>query len=138
VLAASLVFLALVGGVIGTTSGLVRAEANADRALKAQQRADQGFDKAKEAVEHYLQAVTDDPDLKHKHDLHALRKKLLEAAVPFYQWFTRQRPREAALEAERGRAYDRLAVVRNELGEQEAALKDYERMRAIFARPAAD
>src|SRR5438445_361359 len=70
VLAASLVFLALVGGVIGTTWGLVRAdrarqgeeeqrlaaEANADRAVQAQQRAEQGLAKPKEAVEHYRKA----------------------------------------------------------------------------------
>jgi serine/threonine protein kinase/tetratricopeptide (TPR) repeat protein len=152
VLTAGLVFLALVGGVIGTTWGLVReerarkkeqgqrraAEAAADRALKAQERAEQGFTKAKEAVEHYLRAVTDDPDLKHQHDLHPLRKKLLEAAVPFYGWFTEQKPGEAALEAERGRAYLRLAAVRHEMGEAEAARKGYERTLAIFADLAAD
>jgi serine/threonine protein kinase len=117
--------------------GLVQAKANAVRAVQAQERAEQGFAKAEEAVEQYLKAVTDDPDLKHKHDLHALRKKLLEAAVPFYQWFTEQRPGEAALEGERGRAYGRLADVRNELGEKEAALNDYERMQATFAGLAA-
>jgi serine/threonine protein kinase/Tfp pilus assembly protein PilF len=152
VLAASLVFLALVGGVIGTSWGYVQAEnarqgeegqrlaaeANADRAVKAQARAEQGFAKAKEAVEHYLKAVTDDPDLRHKHDLRALRKRLLEAAVPFYQWFTEQKPGAPALEAERARAYWRLAFVRNELGEKQTARKEYERMRAIFARLADD
>jgi tetratricopeptide (TPR) repeat protein len=131
VLAAGLVFLTLVGGVIGTTWGLVRA-------VLAQERAEQGFTRAKEAVEQYLKAVTDDPDLKHKHDLHPLRKKLLEAAVPFYQWFTEQKPGEAALEEERGRAYSRLALVRLELGEKEAAVKDFERMQAIFTRLAAE
>jgi serine/threonine protein kinase/tetratricopeptide (TPR) repeat protein len=152
VLATSLVFVALVGGVIGTSWGLVRAdharqgeeeqrlaaEASAGRAVKAQERAEQGFDKAKESVEQYLRAVTEDPDLKHKYDLHALRKRLLQAAVPFYQWFTEQKPGDAALEAERSRAYHRLARVRTELGETEAALKDYERMQAIVARLAAD
>jgi serine/threonine protein kinase/tetratricopeptide (TPR) repeat protein len=152
VLAAGLVFLALIGGVIGTTWGLIgeerarqqeerqrrAAEAAAGRAVKAQERAEQSFTKAKEAVEHYLRAVTDDPDLKNKHDLHPLRKKLLEAAVPFYGWFTEQKPGEAALEADRGRAHWRLAAVRYEMGETEAARKDYERMQAIFSQLAAD
>jgi serine/threonine protein kinase/tetratricopeptide (TPR) repeat protein len=139
ILAAALVLLALVGGIIGTTWGLVRAErqrlvaeANAEKAARAQERAEQGFTKAKKAVEHYLTAVTDDPDLKDKHDLHPLRKKLLGAAVPFYEWFAEQRPGETAWEAERGRAYYRLAAVRYAMGETEAALKDYERVRAIF------
>src|SRR5262249_8203693 len=125
----------LVGGVVGTTWGLVRAEeqrltaeANADHALKAQGEAEQGFAKADEAVEKYLKAVTDNPDLRYNHDLYALRKELLEAAVPFFQWFTEQKPGEPAWEAARGRAYHRLALVRNEMGEKEAARKDYERM----------
>src|SRR5262245_17023591 len=134
VLASSFVFLALVVGVIGTTWGLLRAERArrgeeeqrlaaeeaADRAIRAQDRAERGFAKAKEAVEQYLTAVTDDPDLKHKHDLHDLRKKLLEAAVPFYQWFTEQKPGEPPIEAERGRAYRRLGLVRSEMGETDA------------------
>jgi serine/threonine protein kinase len=145
VLAACLVVLALVVGIIGTTLALLEArrqreaaEANAERASKAQERAEQGFDKAREAVEHYLTAVTNDPDLRHKHDLHSLRKKLLDAAVPFYEWFTQQNPGEAASEAEHGRAYWRLAAVRSEMGEKEVALKDYECARAIFAKLATD
>src|SRR5262249_62040190 len=75
--------------------------------------------------------------VRQKHDLHPLRKKLLEAAVPFYQWFTEQKPGEATLEA-RGWAQDRLARVRMELGDREAARKDFERMQASFARLTAD
>jgi len=152
VLAASLVFLALIGGVIGTTWGLIReeharqreederrtAEANADRAVKNLAQAQLGFDKANDAVEQYLKAVTEDADLKHKYDLRALRKRLLEAAVPFFQWFTQQRPDEPVLEAQRGRAYGRLAAVRVEFGETEGALTDYERMQAVFARLVTD
>jgi tetratricopeptide (TPR) repeat protein len=145
VLAACLVVLALVFGIFGTTLALLEArrqreaaEANAARASKAQERAEQGFIKAKEAVEYYLTAVTADPDLKHKHDLHSLRKKLLDAAVPFYEWFIRQNPGDAMSEAERGRAYWRLADVRSEMGEEEAALKGYESTLAIFAKLATD
>src|SRR4030095_10541874 len=58
---------------------------------------------------------------------------LLEAAVPFYQWFTEQKPGEATLEA-RGWAYHRLARVRTELGDRQAARTDYERMQASFAQ----
>jgi eukaryotic-like serine/threonine-protein kinase len=145
VLAAALVLLALVGGVVGTTWGLIRAEharqgeeeqrlaaqASAERAVKAQA-------KAEEAVEHYLSAVTEDLDLKYKHDLHPLRKKLLGAAVPFYEWFTTQKPGQVLSEAKRGWAYGRLGNVRNAMGEKEAALKDSERTRAVFSRLAAD
>jgi tetratricopeptide (TPR) repeat protein len=141
VLAACLIVLALVLGILGTTLALMEArsqraaaEANADRAGKAQERAEQGFAKAKEAVEHYLQAVTNDADLTHQRDSHGLRKKLLDAAVPFYQWFTEQKPGDAASEAERGWAYFRLAFVRSEMGEKEAAVRDYECAQTIFLK----
>jgi tetratricopeptide (TPR) repeat protein/tRNA A-37 threonylcarbamoyl transferase component Bud32 len=136
--AAAIVLLTLLAGIGGTAYGLVRANQRAEGERLAKERAEQGFAKAKEAVKQYLEAVTEDSDLKHKHDLHALRKKLLVAAVPFYQWFTEQKPGEAALEAERGWAYERLASVRSELGEKEAALEDYERMRNCFTQLAAD
>jgi serine/threonine protein kinase/tetratricopeptide (TPR) repeat protein len=145
VLAASLVLLAMVLGMTSTAWGLVRAElawqGEEQQRLAAQanaDRAEQGFAKAREAVEHYLKEVTEDPDLMHKHDLHPLRKKLLDAAVPFYQWFTEQKPGEAAWEAKRGVAFWRLAFVRSEMGEKEAAVKDYERMRTIFAKLSAE
>jgi serine/threonine protein kinase/tetratricopeptide (TPR) repeat protein len=131
VVAAVLILLALVAGVIGTTAGLLRAE-------QQRLRAEEGFTKAREAVEHYLAAVTEDPDLRYKQHLHALRKRLLDAAVPFYEWFTTQKPGEAAWEAERGRAYGRLASVRREMGETEAAVKDCDQARSIFARLVAD
>jgi serine/threonine protein kinase/tetratricopeptide (TPR) repeat protein len=133
-LAASLILLALISGVVSTSLGLREARRQRDAADANAERADEGFAKAKEAVEQYLRAVTNDPDLKNKHDLHALRKKLLDAAVPFYQWFPRQKPGESAVEAERGRAYWRLALVRSEMGEKEAALKDYERAQTIFGQ----
>src|SRR5262249_28049675 len=122
------------------------AEAAADRAVQAQGRAEQGFAKAKEAVEHYLKAVTNDPDLKYKHDLHALRKKLLKAAVPFYQWFTEQKPGEAALEAERGRTgregragrdVARLAPPANGDGENERPGKGLDPQAAILPQAGA-
>ncbi len=150
VLMALTVSLAVGAGLLEAANGQLReansyaefqrlaAVASAERAANAQERAEQGFAKAQEAVERYLTAVTEDPDLKHKHDLHAVRKKLLGAAVPFYEWFAEQNPGEAEWEAERGRAYGRLALVRDELGEKEAALTDQERKRSIFAKLAAN
>jgi tetratricopeptide (TPR) repeat protein len=88
-------------------------------------------------VDRYLNAVTKDNQLKEK-DFFALRKKLLETAVPFYEQLAEAKLGDQDQEAARGRAYERLAYVRQQLGEKEAALADYERMRTVFAQLAAD
>jgi serine/threonine protein kinase/Tfp pilus assembly protein PilF len=144
VLAASLVFLGLVAGVIGTAWQALRAEqarkAEANRAegeRRAKERAETNFALAKEAVEKYLGTVTDDPDLR-RSDFHRLRKKLLESAIPLFQKLTEQKSDDPAVEAGRGQAYQRLADVHWSLGENEAAKKDSEAMQAIFARLSAD
>jgi serine/threonine protein kinase/tetratricopeptide (TPR) repeat protein len=151
VVAASLVLLALLAGVAGTTWGLIRADrerriaqANAATAAaaaaaekQAKERAEANFTLAKESVEKYLGTVTDDPELKNA-DFHKLRKKLLESALPFYQKIAEQKSDDPEVEAGRGRAYLRLALVRAALGEYDAAIEDYEAMRAIFTQLAAD
>src|SRR5262249_49911235 len=71
-------------------------------------------------------------------DLHRLRKKLLESALPFFQKLTAQKSDDPEVDAGRGRAYGRLANVRHTLGENETAALDSEAERAIFARLAAD
>jgi tetratricopeptide (TPR) repeat protein len=147
VLAASLVLLALLAGVVGTTWGLIRAdrerrvaENNAKMASaaaaaekQAKERALANFTLAKESVEKYLGTVTDDPELKNA-DFHKLRKKLLESALPFFQKIAEQKSDDPEVEAGRGRAYHRLGNVRQALGENEAAIKDFESKRAIFDR----
>src|SRR5205085_6780617 len=92
---------------------------------------------AEESVEKYLGTVTNDPDLR-KSDFHNLRKKLLESAIPFFQKIAEQRSDDPEVEASRGMAYHRLALVRAAMAENEAAIKDFEAMRTTFARLAVD
>jgi serine/threonine protein kinase/tetratricopeptide (TPR) repeat protein len=143
-LAASLVLLTLVAGIVGTTWQALRAEqarlAEANRAegeRLAKDRAEANFALANDSVEKYLGTVTNDPELKQA-DFHQLRKRLLESAIPFFQRIAAQKSDDPAVEARRGRAYLRLALVRMALGENEAAIQDFESMRAIFARLTAD
>ena len=71
-------------------------------------------------------------------DFSDLRKKLLKAAVPFYEWLKEQQQDSDKSRAAVGHAYQRLAFVRAETGEAEAAMEDYRHMQAIFAKLAAD
>jgi eukaryotic-like serine/threonine-protein kinase len=144
-LATAAAFVAiLIAGVIVSTWLAVRAtfaegRAGEEReaALAAQELAEERYQLAKESVEKFLGEVTTDPALKQR-DLNKLRKKLLETAVPFYQKLAEQKGGNPKLEEARGFAYFRLASIRNETGDSEAALADCARMRAIFEKLAAD
>jgi serine/threonine protein kinase len=89
--------------------------------------------KARAAVREYLTKTAQDPRLEAE-DLHVLRKDLLASAVAFYEEFVRLQSDDPVLEAERGLAYDDLGFIRQEMGENEQALKHYEQARAIHAR----
>jgi eukaryotic-like serine/threonine-protein kinase len=108
-----------------------------DRAEAEAKRAHESFDIAESAVDDYLNKVTEDPELK-RSDLNALRKKLLESAVPFYERLIGQKPGDEGQEAARGRAYGRLGTLRHQIGETAGALADLEQMRSIFAKLADD
>jgi serine/threonine-protein kinase len=117
--------------------GLAAVERERQRTAAAREQAEENFAQAKDAVDQYLTAVTRDRRLNDQ-DFFELRKKLLETAVPFYERFARAKTGDPQQEAARGRAYWRLAFVRSAMGEKEAALADYERMRGVFAQLAAD
>jgi len=137
VLAASLVLLVLVAGIVGTAWQAIRAANRAEGERLAKERAETNFTLANEAVEEYLGTVTNDPELK-RADFHRLRKKLLEGALPFFQRIAEQKSDDPKVEGRRGRAYLRLGAVRHALGENEAALQDFEGAREIFARLSAN
>jgi serine/threonine protein kinase/tetratricopeptide (TPR) repeat protein len=114
------------------------AEANRERdeAVAQRERADRNYELARQAVDNYLSKVTDNERLQQA-DLHAMRKELLESALPFYEKFARQEGDDPAGAAERGRAYHRLGRVRETLGEHEEARADFGQMDTIFAPLAA-
>jgi serine/threonine protein kinase/tetratricopeptide (TPR) repeat protein len=127
------VVLLLAAAATVSTWQAIRATQAETKARQALALAEERFDLAKDAVDKYLNEVTQTPELKGG-NFEALRKKLLETALPFYQKLAEQAPGDPGREAARGRAYGRLGDIRLELGEAEAALADYRAMHAIFAR----
>jgi len=121
--------LTLICGTVASTSLAIWALSEKDRAaenahqagLSAQQEqaarelAEYRFIQAEKAVEEYLDIENN--ELLKQADFLALRKQLLTSAVPFYEDFVHAKPGDANLEAKRGRAYGRLAVLRRQLGE---------------------
>ena len=144
VLAAIAFTVLLLAGIAGTAWQAWRAtlaersaKENERQALAQKEKAQANFRLAKDAVDKYLNAVTDNPKLNEK-DFHQLRKDLLETAVPFYRKFAEEQNGDRESEADRGRAYYRLGLVRDAMGEKVAALSEYEAMRAIFAKLVAE
>jgi tetratricopeptide (TPR) repeat protein len=130
--ACAFVLLLMAAAVVSTWQAF-RATQAETKARQALSLAEQRFDLAKEAVDKYLNEVTETPELKGA-SLEGLRKKLLETALPFYQKLAEQAPGDPEREAARGRAHGRLGDIRLELDETEAALADYRAMHTIFAR----
>jgi tetratricopeptide (TPR) repeat protein len=123
-----------------STGQALRATQAETKARQALALAEERFDLAKDAVDKYLNEVTETPELKNA-NFRELRKRLLETALPFYQKLAEQAPGDPEREAARGRAYGRLGDIRFEMGEYnfkpgeaEVALADYRAMHAIFAR----
>ncbi len=85
---------------------------------------------ARQAVEQYLDRVTESPELKAR-GLERLRKRLLETAVQFQQELIRQEGDDPAVRAERGRALWRLAAITHEIGTPAEALELAHRGREI-------
>jgi serine/threonine-protein kinase len=127
--AAALVVTA--AGALAVSTVVVSRQQAATQAAKEQ--ADQNFRLARKAVDDTITKVAETKRLKEA-DFHLLRKELLSSAVPFYEEFVQQKRDDPKLEAERGAAYYRLAVVREEMGEREQAVRDYIQMRSIFER----
>jgi tetratricopeptide (TPR) repeat protein len=72
-------------------AALTKVSSERDRALEAEEKAEQRFEIAADAVKRYLDEVTRDPQLQNA-DFRDLRKRLLESAVPFYEELIKQKP----------------------------------------------
>jgi serine/threonine-protein kinase len=134
--AAALLLTAVVALAIGTIlirQQQVHTQQAREAAEQQRDRAERNFGLARRAVEDTVTKVAEN-QLLERADFQDLRKQLLASVVPYYQEFVKQHSDDPELEAERGRAYGRLAYVRQEMGEKEDALADYREMETIFAR----
>jgi tetratricopeptide (TPR) repeat protein len=88
------------------------------------QRAEENLASAGDAVNRYLAAVTDDPQLL-DHDHRRLRQRLLEHALPFYQKLAAQPASGPRLLGDRGNAHGKLGRIAEELGRLPEAHQHY-------------
>jgi tetratricopeptide (TPR) repeat protein len=115
VVALAVIFVLLLGGILGTTVGLVQARSERDEKEKARQQAEAGFRKAREAVDEYFTRVSENT-LLDEPALAPLRRQLLEAARRYYDGFVREHGGSGDLQGELVAAYLRLGIINYELG----------------------
>jgi eukaryotic-like serine/threonine-protein kinase len=131
VLAASVVMLALVVGIIGTTGGLIRAmmaEADAARnerqAKGAQKEAQENLEDALAAVDQLLTRLADDR-LADVPQMEPIRRDLLQDALKFYQKFLARKSDDPLIRREAARFYQRIGTIYNTLGQDADANEAY-------------
>jgi serine/threonine-protein kinase len=110
-----------------------RADQERDEARRQKERADRNLANARKAVEAYCTTVANDERLR-QGDFHLLRRRVLATAVPFYKEFVQQQGDDPELQSDQGRAFDRLASIRFEIGEMHDAVADCRQAIAIFTR----
>ncbi|MSQ94298.1 MAG: serine/threonine-protein kinase [Gemmataceae bacterium] len=94
-------------------------------------KADANFKLARSAVDSYHTHVSQEV-LLDREGMHALRKKLLEAAQEFYKKFVEERGNDPAMRGELGKATFRLAQITGDIGTKDAAIKLHEDAAKIF------
>jgi serine/threonine protein kinase len=135
--AAAVAVLAVAVAVTGLTVGLVQARRAEARAKIERDRADRNYQRARQAVDTYLQKVSQNPQLT-RGDFLALRRDLLSAAVPFLEEFVREKSDDPTVLCEQGLACLQLGLVQADLGDHAAAAGDYAAARDIYRRLVAD
>jgi tetratricopeptide (TPR) repeat protein len=162
VLAASFLLLALVGGIIGTTGGLIRAriaeadaareagektaalmaaETNEQQAKRAQQEAQANLEDAMAAVDQLLTRLADArlADVPH---MEPIRRELLQDALKFYQKFLARKSDDPVIHWEVARSYLRMGRIYDQLGQNndanEACLKAIAMMEELGAASSRD
>jgi tetratricopeptide (TPR) repeat protein len=146
VLAAALVLLALVGGIIGTTLGMLhaqerRVEADLARGREAEQRmkAEQARDRTRQAPDAMTSSVTGD-SLSTQKAISDEQKKFLRDVLSYYQEFAGEKADDEASRFRTAQAAYRVGLIESRLGrkaEGEAAFRQardgYEKLAADFS-----
>jgi tetratricopeptide (TPR) repeat protein len=135
------------------------ADASRTQALKALQRAEENYARARAAVNDYLTAISDDPRLREP-GLSPLRAQLLQSALGFYQDFLKEEPalqRELIagystagarsvivqnhtrkLQRELAAVYYKVGRIYSELGKPQAANQSFAQSRRLYEALAGD
>ncbi len=144
VLAASLILLALVVGIVGTTYGLIRAEirrveAERARAGEAEQRlkAEKARDRTRQALDSMTSSVTGD-SLATQQEISDEQKKFLAEVLTYYQEFAGEKADDEASRARTAEAAYRVGFIEGRLGRTTEAAAAWRKALDGYAKLVAD
>ena len=127
VAAGIVLLLAMVAGIVGTTTGLVLARRERDRAEASSRQ-------ARRAVDQFFTRVSEER-LLNQPGLDPLRKTLLQDAQRFYEEFLDQHGGDPALRAELAAARARAARITGEIGSPAQAVPQFQQAVALWEEP---
>ena len=125
IVAASVVFLSMLAGLIGTGLGLVEANRQTERAETNLAKAEKNYQFAKDAVEKYFVLISENRLLDEPH-MADLRNELLVAASEFYEQFVDERQNDPDARLALGNAYLNLSKIAWDLGDSQKAIQALE------------
>jgi serine/threonine-protein kinase len=115
--------------ILAAATGLLKA-AN-EREQRSRARAEDNYKLARDAVDRYFTKLSDSPQLR-AHGLEKLRRDLLQDARTFYERFLAEQGDAPELQAERAKAYGRLAKITAEIGTTAEALEFSRKAQELF------
>jgi serine/threonine protein kinase/Flp pilus assembly protein TadD len=143
-LAASLVLLALLGGIVGTTVGMLHAKQRRIEAEEAQGReadqrgkAERARDRTRQALDAMTSSVTGD-SLTTQKEISDEQKKFLTEVLTYYQEFAGEQADDEPSRARTAEAAYRVGMIESRLGRNPEAVAAFRQARALFEQLAAD
>jgi tetratricopeptide (TPR) repeat protein len=144
VLAASIVLLALVGGIIGTTVGMIQAdhrriEADQARAAEAGQRtkAEKARDRTRQALDAMTSSFTED-SLSTQQAISDDQKRFLSEVLSYYQEFAGEKAGDEPSRARTAQAAQRVGTIEYRLGRRTDAEAAFRLARDEYEKLVAD
>jgi serine/threonine-protein kinase len=120
VLAASLVLMALVVGIVGTTYGMLHAEGARGREAEQRARAEKARDRTRQVLDAMTSTVTGD-SLSTQKEISAEQKKFLTEVLGYYQELAGDKADDEQSRSSMAAAAARVGLIQNRLGHKKEA-----------------
>lgn len=115
VLGAAVIAVLLLGGIIGTSVGLIQAKRARGVAQANAERAEANFKEARTAVDDMYTQVAEKWLAQQPH-LETVQREFLQKALQFYERFAREYSSDPSMRLESARAYRRIGEIQRKLG----------------------
>jgi serine/threonine protein kinase/tetratricopeptide (TPR) repeat protein len=131
VLGAAVIAVLLLGGIVGTSVGLIQAERARGVAQANAERAEDNFKEARTAVDDMYTQVAEKWLAQQPH-LETVQREFLQKALQFYERFAREYSSDPSMRLETARAYRRIGEIQRKLGKAPPAEQAFKKAAESF------